>query len=98
MMGFPLPTQELYEVNQRYWDQGNDWSQVAPGEAMERQDRAYRGTFKKWLRQTDQREMDHNVSDNRCEPIVATGVDFLLGAEGTFEGMTEPATYGEGAP
>ncbi len=98
MMGFPLPTQELYEVNQRYWDQGNDWSQVAPGEAMERQDRAYRGTFKKWLRQTDQREMDHNVSDNRCEPIVATGVDFLLGEEVTFEVMDDTATDENGDP
>src|SRR5260221_1076614 len=97
-MGFPLPTQELYEINQRYWDQGNDWSQVAPAEAMERQDRAYHGNFKKWLRQTDQRELDHNVSDNRCEPIVATGVDFLLGEEVTFEVMDDSAIEENGDP
>jgi len=97
-MGFPLPTQELYEINQRYSDQGNDWSQVAPGEAMERQDRAYHGNFKKWLARTDQRELDHNVSDNRCEPIVATGVDFLLGEEVTFEVMDDNATDENGDP
>ncbi len=97
-MGFPLPTQTMFEVQQKYWGQGDDWGDVTDQERMERQDRAYHGLFKRWLSRTDQQEMDHNVTDNRCEPIVATGVDFLLGDEVTFEVMDDSATDENGEP
>src|SRR5258708_34109700 len=84
-MGLPLPTQTLFEIQQKYWQQGDDYSNVTDREAMERRDRAYHGNFKRWLTRTDDHEPDHNVTDNRCEPIVSTGVDFLLGDELKFE-------------
>ncbi len=84
-MGMPLPTGTLYQIQHKYWPDEEDYSQFSDAQRMERQDDAYRGKFKKPLRKTDASEPDHNVIDNRCEPIVSTGVDFLYGAELEFE-------------
>jgi hypothetical protein len=89
-MGFPLPTGTLYQT-QHPWPGEEDYAAVSDAERMERQDRAYHGRFTKPLRATNAREPDHNVIDNRCEPIVATGVDFLLGDDVKFQ-VTDPDT------
>lgn len=86
-MGLPLPTGTLYRLPHSMWPDDNDWSKLSDEQRMDRQWKAYRGLFKSPLRRQDPSEPDHNVIDNRCEPIVATGVDFLLGDEVTFEVM-----------
>src|SRR5258706_1456058 len=84
-MGLPLPTQERYETQHKYWGDEADYAQMDPAQAMVRQDKAYHGAFRKPLRRTTDGEPDHNVLDNRCEPIVSTGIDFLYGDELTWE-------------
>ncbi len=84
-MGLPLPTGVLYKVQHNQWPDENDWSNLSDQQRMDRQWKAYKGLFKPPLRRLDPNEPDHNVIDNRCEPIVTAGVDMLYGDEVKFE-------------
>lgn len=81
----PIPPGTLLKMQHSDWGAEQDWSKVTPAEEMGRQEAAYQGNFKPSLQRTDPREPDHNVRVNLCEPIVSTGVNFLLGEEVTFE-------------
>jgi hypothetical protein len=96
-MSMPLPTQTLFEIQQKYWPQGDDFNNVTDAEAMERRDRAYHGNFKRWLKPPPPGEPDHNVTDNLCEPIVSTGIDFLLGNGIEFEVTNDAGKQDEDA-
>jgi hypothetical protein len=95
-MGFPLPTGTLYQM-QHPWPGEEDYSSVNDAERMQRQDNAYHGKFTRPLKGTDPHEPDHNVIDNRCEPIVSTGVDFLLGDDVGFDVSNDDDTPDEEA-
>lgn len=93
-MGLPLPPSTLFKVQHSQWPDEDDWSKLTPQAIMARQWNAYAGLFKHPLRKTDAREPDHNVIVNLCEPIVSTGIDFLLGRGVTFEVMQPGAGIG----
>jgi hypothetical protein len=91
-MGLPLPTGVLYKLPHSQWPDEDDWTKLSDSERMERQQRAYHGQFKPPLRRMDPSEPDHNVIDNRCEPIVSTGVDFVYGDDLGFEVTEDDGT------
>lgn len=84
-MGVPLPQGTLNQVNRRFWPGEEDTSSLTDSERMERADDAYHGRFKKTHSRTSSTAPDHNVTNNRCAPIVATNVDAMLGDEVSFE-------------
>lgn len=96
-MGVPLPTGTLYQVNRRYWPGEDDYTGLSDAERMERQADAYHGRFKRPLQRDNPTAPDHNVISNRCEPIVSTGVDFLLGDEVSFEVVNDDGSEDEEA-
>lgn len=96
-MGLPLPTGTLYQLQHKYWPDEDDASQMSDQERMQKQDNAYQGRFKRPLKRMNPQDPDHNVIDNRCEPIVSTGVDFLLGDGVEFEVVNDDDSADEDA-
>lgn len=88
-LGLPLPTGTLYQMQQKNWPDTAGNGPITDLERMQMQDAAYDGRFKPPLKRTDQSEADHNVYDNRCEPIVSAGVDFLYGDDLGMEVVNE---------
>jgi hypothetical protein len=89
-MGVPLPRGTLAQI-QHPWPGEEDYAQVSDAERMKRQDDAYHGRFVKPLRPTNEQEPDQNVIDNRCDPIVSTYVNSLLGDKVGFD-VSDPET------
>ncbi len=97
----PLPTGTLYQVQHKYWpDDDVSGAHLSDQQRMQRQDAAYHGRFPSPLKRSSANaanEPDHNVIDNRCEPIVATGVDFLYGDDVSFEVTNDDGSEDEAA-
>src|SRR5260221_3672705 len=85
----PLPTAVALRVQHQNWPDQDDYALSDPTRRMEKQHAAYQGRLPKPFRRTDPSEPDLNVMDNRCEPIVSTGIDFLYGDKIEFEVVDE---------
>jgi hypothetical protein len=79
--GVPLPPATLNLLVRQ--PEESDWAGWSRETLQQKQWAAYLGQFPPHLKPRD--GVDHNVIVNRCQPIVSSGVDFLLGEDLGFE-------------